>query len=132
VDVQGVPQRSDTPFGTATPKDPKELVPAPSQDDVKGPQRSDTEEGTAAPKDRGEVVPSLKQQDAPKGLKQSSATPEGEITPRESQSAAKGRAAVKEGVKAERARRSSTRKVGAGEPAAQKKGVAKKKAARKR
>jgi hypothetical protein len=132
VDVQGVPQRSDTPFGQATPKDPKELVPAPGQNDVSGPQRSDTEEGTAAPKDRSEVVPSQRQEDAPKGLKQSSDTPHGEITPKESQSRATGKAGVKEAVKAEKARESSSRKVGQGKPAAQKKGVAKKPTAKRK
>lgn len=120
VDVGGVPQRSDTPFGQATPKDKGEDVPAQSQDDAKGPQRSDTEEGTAAPKVKSERVPGLRQEDAPKGLRQSSATPDGEATPREAQ-----RPGVKAAVEAEKARESSDRKVGSGKPSAQKTGKAK-------
>lgn len=63
------PQRSSTPTGEATPKDPDEFIPTPSQRTVKPntPQRSSTEFGEAAIKDDEGV---LKQEDAPKGLKQ--------------------------------------------------------------
>jgi hypothetical protein len=48
------PQRSDTPFGEGTPKDLKEPVPAPRQEDVpkRTRQRSSTETGTAARKSK--------------------------------------------------------------------------------
>lgn len=82
-DVQGVPQRSDTPFGEAHPKDPDEVVPRPKQEDVKAktPQSSSTELGEATPVDPSEPKPAVDQEDAPKGLKQSSDTEAGEITP---------------------------------------------------
>lgn len=83
-DTTGIVQRSDTIDGEATPKDPAELVPGPSQDDVpaKQLQRSSTEQGEATPKERDEQVPSAKQEDVPRGTVQRSDTPEGEAEPK--------------------------------------------------
>lgn len=121
VDVERVAQRSDTPFGQATPKDKREDVPAQSQEDVSSrtPQRSDTEEGTATPKSNKERQPAVRQEDVPKGTRQMSDTPEGEATPKESQAAPRGKKAnVREGVEAEKRRESSSRKVGKDRPTA--------------
>lgn len=108
LDVTNVPQRSDTPFGQATPVDSGEPQPKPAQDDVKKKQqqRSDTPEGEATPKDKDEVEPALGQGDAPKRLKQMSDTPDGEVTPKRVQ----GRATKKAAVAAERERESSEAK----------------------
>lgn len=111
MDVSGVLQRSDTPLGAATPKEKDEIVPSPSQDDVKGLQRSDTEFGQAAPKDRSEVEPALSQEDAPKGLVQSSDTELGSVEPKGVQSKAKGKGAVKSAVEAKKTQQSSGAKV---------------------
>lgn len=77
------PQRSDTPDGLGTPKDPKEAVPAVRQEDVgKGqPQRSSTETGVAAVKDLSEQVPGLRQEDVT-GKQQRSDTPHGTAEPK--------------------------------------------------
>jgi hypothetical protein len=74
------PQRSDTPDGTATPKDPKEPVPQVKQEDVGAnvPQRSSTETGVATVKDVGESVPSAKQADVPSSTPQRSSTERGQ------------------------------------------------------
>ena len=83
-DVQGVPQRSDTIDGEATPKAKDEIVPEPSQEDVgkNVAQRSSTETGTAAIKPKGEQVPAARQEDVPKGTPQRSATETGEAAPK--------------------------------------------------
>lgn len=95
LDVKGTPQRSDTAFGEATPKDPKEDVPRPAQDTVgkRQPQRSSTEFGEATPKPKDEVEPALAQEDAGR-LKQRSDTELGSVEPKprgKSKTAAKKR-----------------------------------------
>lgn len=83
-DTSGVVQRSDTIDGEATPKDARELVPGPAQDDVpkRQLQRSSTEQGEATPKDRDEQVPSARQEDVPSGTVQRSDTATGEAEPK--------------------------------------------------
>lgn len=89
MDVEGVAQRSDTPFGEVHIKeDVNEQQPAPTQDtvDEDQPQRSDTEMGEATPKNTDEVQPAIRQEDAPDDLKQRSSTPHGSIEPKPKQS----------------------------------------------
>jgi hypothetical protein len=78
------PQRSDTPDGTATPKDPEEAVPDVRQEDIgkNVPQRSSTETGVATVKDVGEMLPEAHQRDVPAGTPQRSSTPEGRAEPK--------------------------------------------------
>jgi hypothetical protein len=74
------PQRSDTPDGTAVPKDPGEHVPDVPQEAVgkNTPQRSSTETGVATVKDLQETVPSARQEDVASSTPQRSSTPEGQ------------------------------------------------------
>jgi hypothetical protein len=82
-DVKGVPQRSDTAFGQATPTDPGESQPRVSQDEVpkRAKQRSDTELGEATLVPEGEVEPFVAQGDVPRGTRQRSDTELGSAEP---------------------------------------------------
>jgi hypothetical protein len=78
------PQRSDTPDGEGTPKDPREHVPQVPQEAIGSttPQRSSTETGTATVKDPQESVPAAKQSDVPASTPQRSSTEGGEAAPK--------------------------------------------------
>jgi hypothetical protein len=78
------PQRSDTPDGEATPKDPNESVPHVRQEDVaKGAlQRSDTATGIATVKAADEILPSARQEDVPTSTPQRSNTETGQAEPK--------------------------------------------------
>lgn len=82
-DARNVPQRSATLTGMATPKDPDEIVPAPSQQDIPRdtPQRSATEFGIATPKQIDEEAGGAKQE-AARDIDQRSATELGVAEPK--------------------------------------------------